>query len=161
MKLEHWIETFVWMLSAALLYGFIPADKRREAALSIIFMQFIAWLLGLVVVELHWISYPQRIFTEATRANVTFEFCALPAIGAIFNVRYPAEKPFWHRTVYALAFPTVLAAVEWPIEIYTDLVRYEHWNLAATWISELAVLQACYRFYRWYFGSGDRARLDV
>ncbi|MFD2329908.1 CBO0543 family protein [Cohnella sp. GCM10020058] len=161
MNLEHWLESSVWVLSAALLIWLIPRAKRREAALSILFMQFTAWILGLAVVELQWISYPQRIFTEATRANVTFEFCALPTIGAIFNVRYPAAAPIWLRTVYMIAFPTILAAVEWPLKNYTDLVRYRHWNLGATWISELAVLLVCYRFYRWYFDSGGRMRQSV
>lgn len=92
---------------------------------------------------------------------MTFEFCALPTIGAIFNVRYPAARPFWLRAVYVIAFPTILSAVEWPIEVSTHLVRYEHWNLGATWISEFAVLQACYWFYRWFFGLARGTRQAV
>ncbi|CAI6047902.1 CBO0543 family protein [Cohnella sp. JJ-181] len=151
MNMERWIECAVWPLSMALLVWLVPRHRRREAALSVIFMQFLAWIFGLIVVELHLLSYPVRIFTEATRTNLTFEYCALPTVSAIYNVRYPAKGRFWLRAAYAAAFPTVLAAAEWPIATYTDLLEYERWNLGMTWLSEFAVLQACYRFYKWFF----------
>ncbi|SFB39013.1 hypothetical protein SAMN05216312_1073 [Cohnella sp. OV330] len=59
MNLEQGIEISVWVMSAVLLIGLIPPTRRREAVLSIVFMQFISWILSLVVVELHLLDYPQ------------------------------------------------------------------------------------------------------
>lgn len=152
MSIDRLIEAGVWVVSAGLLIVFVPRHKRREAAIGALMMQLIAWVLGLAAVEFHLLSYPSRFFAVATDASFTFEFCALPAIGAIYIVRYPAASAPWVRWLYALAFPTALSALEWPIVRYTPLVRYEHWNIGVTWISELLVLQAVFLFDKWFQG---------
>ncbi|MFC3798480.1 CBO0543 family protein [Cohnella sp. GCM10012308] len=151
MAANRLIESLVWILSALLLILFIPPDRRKEAALSFLFMQFIAWILGLTAVEMRFLSYPDRFFAAATRTNLTFEFCALPTISAIYNVRFPNDASRLLKIRYMLAFPTLMTALEWLISVHTSLIRYYSWNLWWTWISEFAVLLGGYWFYRWFF----------
>lgn len=148
---DRLVEAGVWAVALLLLIVLVPADKRREAALSIVFMQFIAWILGLLAVETDLLSYPVRFFSTATSASFTFEFCALPIVGAIYNVNFPTSSAPWRRWAYAAAFPTALTAIEYPIERYTELIEYIHWHWSWTWISEFVVLIGCRMFYDWFY----------
>jgi hypothetical protein len=54
-----------------------------------------AWLIGLVIVQLGLIEYPVRLFNHATETSFEFEYLVYPALCVIFNLHYPeGEKRY-------------------------------------------------------------------
>jgi hypothetical protein len=150
MNLNKILESSIWVISFVLLFIFIPKNKVRDAWVSFLFMQFPAWILGLVVVQLGLIEYPSRFFARAVSTSFTFEFLAFPAVSAIYNVYYPLKKALWKKIFYIIIFPTVLVITELIIKDYTDLIKYIHWTWSLSWISITLTLLVSYWFYKWF-----------
>lgn len=151
MNLELGIESGAWAAAALLLWRYTPRHRLREAQVSFLFMQFPAWLLGAVVVQLGLLEYPVRFFAEAVSSSFTFEFFVLPAVSVIYNLHFPEEASYKKKLAFACFFPTAITCLEVPIEMYTDLIEYIHWNWCVTWISLLAVLHLSFCYMKWFF----------
>lgn len=150
MKPESFIEHYVWMITAISLF-FIPKDFYRKASISFLFMIFVSWFLGILVVEYKLIEYPQRFLASVNETSFTFEFFVFPVVGVFYNLYYPARQHFLKQVLYTSAFTTALVIPELIIEKYTDLIKYINWTWYISWISVFATLALLRFFYKWYF----------
>ncbi|AIF51556.1 hypothetical protein UFO1_2009 [Pelosinus sp. UFO1] len=80
MSLEKFILYIMWFIPIASYVLFIPRYKQRNAQISFLFMQSFTWFFGLVTVDLGFIEYPIRFFSEVNRTNFSFEYLAYPVI---------------------------------------------------------------------------------
>lgn len=149
--IEYIILISVWMVSFLLLYLCVPKVMYREAQVSFLFMQALTWFSGGIVVEMHLIRYPVRLFTHAFQSSFTFEYLAFPVISVLFNLYFPENKSWVKKALYVLTFPTILTIIEVPLEKYTDTLEYQHWNWVLIWGTRLIALYISYLYYKWFF----------
>ncbi|WP_010491525.1 CBO0543 family protein [Paenibacillus elgii] len=148
--IEQWILVFVWGMTLASLL-FIPRDKYRNALTVFLFKQCITWLLGLLVVEWGWISYPVRLFWKVNATSFTFEYFVYPVICVFFMLHFPERRSAWTKLAYYAAFTTGIMIPEYIIQRYTKLIDYLQWTWYWSWISLFLTFALSRLFYVWYF----------
>ena len=65
MKIEYVVEILELIIPAFLLWRLTPKEKIRDAHVIFLFNQIITWPAGHLVVNLHLIEYPVRLFSYA------------------------------------------------------------------------------------------------
>lgn len=151
MPIENKIEIVSWVIAAALLCIGVPKHKYREAQVSFFFMQTLTWFVGGVVVELHLISYPVRFFHHAFRTSFTFEYFVFPTVSVLFNIYFPKKGTYIKKTLYLVAFPSILTIGEVLLEKYTNNIEYIKWSCFWSWLTILLSLYASYKYCQWFF----------
>ncbi|MFC4100119.1 CBO0543 family protein [Paenibacillus xanthanilyticus] len=154
--MQTWRETMLLMASDAIgimLLALVPKERRKEAAAIFLFQQLPAWLLGLAVVELGWISYPVREYQKASHTSFSFEFLLLPTIAVYYNLLFPVKATRWTQLLYTLAFGVAITVPEYIIMRTTRLIHYIHWDWYWTLFSVMGVLVLSRLFAVWFFGS--------
>ncbi len=142
-----------WAVPLVSLFFYIPKDKIHLALLAFLFKEFLAWPLGLYVVDIGLIQYPIRFFENASYTSFTFEFFLFPILCSYFNVYFPEDKSFFIKMMYYFLFCTGISLLELWILHNTNLIRYIHWNVYLTWISILISFYISRRFCLWFFKS--------
>jgi hypothetical protein len=114
-----------------------------------------AW--GSPVVSLHLLEYPVRLLPHYFDTSILFELWVFPTLCVWYN-QVTRERGLWPIIYYALLFSAGIVVVEYPLERYTDLIKYLKW----TWVTSFYTLTLTFlssrtiiAFYRWgcdYFG---------
>lgn len=112
---------------------------------------------GSPVVNMNLLEYPVRLLPRFFDTSLLFEFWVFPVLCILYN-QVTRERGLWPIFYYALLFSAGMTAVEYPLELYTDLIHYIKWSwfttfytLTITFLSSRAFIA----FYRWgcsYFG---------
>jgi hypothetical protein len=152
MTKERIIEASVWIIMIIALLVFVPKKKMREASAVYLFKLFLTWSMGLFVVQMKWIEYPERfIFPYAHRSNFTFEFFVYPSICVLFMLYYPEKKRYITQLGYFAAYCSIMTLLEVLIEHYTQLIHYIKWTWYWTWISLFLTFFLSRIYYIWFF----------
>ncbi|NLJ76609.1 MAG: hypothetical protein GX325_05050 [Peptococcaceae bacterium] len=108
-------------------------------------------LWGSAVVETGKLEYPFRMLPQYYDNSLLFEYWVFPTLCILYN-QVTRERGIWPILYYALLFSAGTTAIEYPLELYTDLIQYHHW----TWFTTLYTLtitflssRAFIAFYRW------------
>ncbi len=152
MKIEYIILSASWLITIILLIIFIPRNKVRHAWVIFSFKQFVTWIFGLLVVELHLIEYPVRMFFPyASKASFTFEFFVYPSICVLFNLYYPNKKSPIRQIAYYSIYCSVITIIEVLLENTTSVIHYNQWEWYWTWITLFITFYMSRKFYHWFF----------
>jgi hypothetical protein len=108
-------------------------------------------MTGFWVVQFGWIEYPNRFFSHATQASVTFEYFVYPIVAVVFVIRYPIEHSILEKVGYTLVFPTIITIGEVYLEKYTTTIEYHQWKWYWSWITILAGLLFTFYYCEWFF----------
>lgn len=143
-----------YIISALLLFNFVPKDKIRHATIPFLFTQVITWLFGLLVVEKNLIEYPYRLFFKKTyKASFCFEYFFYPVFCVLFNLYYPKKRNIWIKSLYYFLYTSLITGLEVLIVKYTKLIRYKkwawYWSFITMWFSNYL----SHRFYKWFFNN--------
>lgn len=156
-KKEKSIIISSWLVTSILLLKFIPLRKSRIAIVSFLFIQFLTWLFGLVVVEKRLIKYPFRMFfKKANKASFTFEFFIFPVVGALFNANYPEGKGIPRQLLHYLSFTAVLTGLEIYAVRKTKTITYLNWR----WYYSFCLMWLCFylsHLYQKWFLKGENS----
>ncbi|GFZ81245.1 hypothetical protein GCM10008018_28600 [Paenibacillus marchantiophytorum] len=150
---ERMILVAVWGVSLIGLV-LVPKRHRRKAQVAFLFQQFLTWILGLIVVQNGWLSYPLRELKH-NFTSLTFEIMAYPTIAVYLNIFYPAGKRLGLRILYIVAYPAGITLLEIVIETYTELIDYHSWSWYWTFLSTWVTLHLSLIFNRWFFREND------
>lgn len=152
-KAANIIEISALIIIIFLLIIFVPRNKIREASVILMFKQMTTWLLGLAVVQLNWIEYPDRLFfSDATQTSFTFEYILYPAICVFFILYYPKHYGWVGQFMYYFIYCSAITTVEVLIEHYTTAIKYnEKWYWYTTWLSLFVTFYISRKFYLWFF----------
>lgn len=97
------------------------------------------------------IEYPFRQLPQFYTASLLFEYLVFPVLCVLYN-QVTRERGIWKIIYYAVLFSAGVTAIEYPLELYTDLIEYHNWcwfttfyTLTITFLSSRAFIA----FYRW------------
>jgi hypothetical protein len=114
-------------------------------------------LWGAAVVNLNLLEYPFRQLPQLYRVSLLFDYWIFPILCVLYN-QVTRKQGFRLILSYAVLFSAGMTAIEYPLELYTELIRYYHWSWYITFITLTVTFlssRAFIAFYRWgcdYFG---------
>ncbi|WLR59215.1 CBO0543 family protein [Guptibacillus hwajinpoensis] len=141
----------IWIVTAALLFKYIPRNKIRHGLVIMLFKHVVTWFFGLLVVEKGFIQYPVRFFRKANRTSFTFEYFVYPAFCAIFNLNYPENRNKIIQLLYYLFHVGIITTGEVIAEKYTNLIKYVKWKWYWSFITLSLTNFSSRVFYRWFY----------
>jgi len=148
-------ETIITIISAliTLLLLIFAVDWRyfRDWIVVFFFKCFIDFVWGSPVVSLKLIEYPVRLLPRFYETSILFELWVFPTLCVLYN-QVTRERGFWAIIGYSMLFSAGITAIEYPIELYTNLIQYIDW----TWFTTFYTLNITFllsrtfiAFFRW------------
>ncbi len=108
-------------------------------------------LWGSAVVNSGRLDYPFRQLPHFYDTSLLFEFWVFPILCILYN-QVTRKAGIWPILYCAVLFSAGMTAIEYPLELYTDLIRYKQWS----WFTTLYTLTITFlssrvfiAFYRW------------
>jgi hypothetical protein len=95
---------------------------------------FIIGWIDMVVVRYDLLEYPIRFWSEIVKINVLFDFFVFPTI-CIFFTQTSKKSNLSGILLQAFLYTTPMTLLEYYIEIHTDLLQFNNWNIFITFIS--------------------------
>ncbi len=129
----------------------------RDWVVIFLFKTNLDLIVGNTVVKKGLISYPERIAGAIFDTSLLFEIWVFPVLCILYN-QVTRKRGLWPIFYYAVLFSAGITAVEYPLELYTDLIEYTNWHWYDTLLSlavAFLVSRVFIAFYRWgcrYFG---------
>lgn len=149
------LEEIIMIIAAVItLLLFIFAINWRyfnEWIVVFIFKGLLDLIWGSPVVEWKLIQYPIRLLPEYYDTSILFELWVFPVLCVLYN-QVTRERGLWPIIYYALLFSMGITAVEYPLELYTDLIKYIEWSWLTTFFTltiTLLISRSFIAFYRW------------
>ncbi|TEB05292.1 hypothetical protein Psch_02333 [Pelotomaculum schinkii] len=130
----------------------------RDWVVVFLYKSVLDGLWGAAVVNLHLLEYPFRQLPLLYKVSLLFDFWVFPILCILYN-QVTRERGFRHILVYAILFSVGITVIEYPLELYTELIKYHKWSWYITFITLTVTFlssRAFIAFYRWgceYFGS--------
>ncbi len=151
----HNVELIISVVAAllALLALIFIIDWRyfRDWVVVFLFKCVLDSLWGDAVVNTDKLEYPFRQLPHYYNTCLLFEYWVFPILCLIYN-QVTRERGVWPILYFAALFSAGMTAIEYPLELYTDLIKYNQWSwfttfytLTITFLSSRAFIA----FYRW------------
>lgn len=149
------LEEIIMIIAAVItLLLFIFAINWRyfnEWIVVFIFKGLLDLIWGSPVVERNLIQYPIRLLPQYYDTSILFELWVFPVLCVLYN-QVTRERGLWPIIYYALLFSMGITAVEYPLELYTDLIKYIEWSWLTTFFTltiTFLISRSFIAFYRW------------
>lgn len=153
---------YIVMIIAALATGLLllfAVDWRyfRDWVVVFLFQSTLSITWGAAVENLKLLKYPIRLFPEYFETSILFELWVFPLLGVLYN-QVTRTRGIGAIIWYALLFSTVITAIEYPLQLYTGLIKYIQWSWFTSFYTLVITFLASrifIAFYRWgcdYFG---------
>jgi uncharacterized membrane protein (DUF2068 family) len=97
------------------------------------------------------LEYPVRLLPHYYDTSILFELWVFPILCILYN-QLTKEKGLWSIIVYATLFSAGITAIEYPLELYTNLINYKSWTWFTTFytlIITFLISRIFIAFYRW------------
>jgi hypothetical protein len=133
----------------------------RDWVVVYFFQCTLAFAWSSPVVNLKLIDYPVRLLPDWYNTSILFEIWAFPVLCILYN-QVTRQRGLWPILYYAALFSAAVTAIEYPLQLYTDLIKYQHWSPFTTFYTLMLTFLASrgfIAFYRWgcdYSRSGYR-----
>lgn len=149
------IEQIITITSAVitLLLLIFAVDWRyfRDWVVVFLFKACLDFVWGSPVVNLNLLEYPIRLLPIYYNTSILFELWVFPTLCVLYN-QVTRERGLWPIIYYALLFSAVVTGIEYPLELYTDLIRYIDWSWFTTFCTltiTFLLSRAFIAFFRW------------
>ncbi len=150
MSKELFVIIISWIISIYCLLKFVPKERIREAHISILFSQSIAWLFELIQVHFGLVEFPFREFHHATKMSFSLHYIVLPTFGVFFILLYPLNKGKKRIMFHYLIFSSALPLYTTLVEHFTSLIEYKNWNWFIATCVNLILLWFLQKFVFWF-----------
>jgi hypothetical protein len=148
----------------ALLILILVVDWRyfRDWIVVFLFKCNLDFIWGSPVVNLKMLEYPVRFFSVYYETSILFELWVFPILCILYN-QVTRNRGIGPILYYAVIFSAGITAIEYPIERYTDLIRYLDWSWFTTFYTLIITFLlsrmfiAIFRFGCDYYDKRNRA----
>ena len=151
MHLEQWLMIFFTVIAVYVLLFIIDWRYFCDWVVVILFKCLLDILWGSAVVSQKMIEYPVRLFAPYYETCIFFELWIFP-VSCVWYNQVTRERGLGGIFFYALLFSMVITAIEYPIEKYTQLIRYIRWDWFTTFYTvtlTFLISRGFIGFYRW------------
>jgi hypothetical protein len=148
---ELLISVIAIIITVLLLIFVVNWQYFRDWIVVLLFQMALDFLWGSPVVKLKLINYPVRLLPHFYTTCILFELIIFPVLCVLYN-QITREKGLIPILFYALLFSAGICTIEYPLELYTSLIKYIHW----TWFTSFYTLAVTFllsrtfiAFFRW------------
>lgn len=149
------VEQIITILSSviALLLLIFAVDWRyfRDWIVVFLYKALLDCIWGEPVVNIKLLEYPVRLLPHYFHTSILFELWVFPVLCVWYN-HVTRKSGLGPIIFYAVVFSAGMTVIEYPLEIYTDLIKYIKWSwfttfftLTITFLSSRVFIA----FYRW------------
>ncbi|TEB11790.1 CBO0543 family protein [Pelotomaculum propionicicum] len=156
-SVEPVISLTAFLLALLLLIFAVDWRYFRDWIVIFLYKSLLDSLWGSAVVNAGRIEFPFRQLPQLFKMGLLFDYWVFPILCVWYN-HITRERGLWQIFFYAVLFSAGMTAIEFPLELYTNLIKYIKWDwfttfytLTITFLSSRAFIA----FYRWgcdYFG---------
>ncbi|WP_207644284.1 CBO0543 family protein [Desulfolucanica intricata] len=143
LNLEYTIMLVSMMINLLLLIFAVNWRYFRDWIVIYLFKALLDMIAGSLVIEMKLIEYPVRLLPNYFQTSLFFELCAFPTLCILYN-QVTKERGLWPIIYYAVLFSAGMTLVEYPLELYTDLIEYINWS----WFTTLYTLTGTFLLSR-------------
>lgn len=150
-NLELIISTVAALLALAALIILVDWRYFRDWVVVFLYKCLLDSLWGAAVINTGKIEYAFRQLPLYYEISLLFDYWVFPTLCILYN-QITRERGIWPILYYAVLFSVVMTAIEYPLELYTNLIKYNNWSwfttfytLTITFLSSRAFIA----FYRW------------
>jgi len=138
---------------ATLLVLIFVIDWRyfRDWIVVFLYKCVLDFVWGSPAVSLHLLEYPIRLLPQYYDTSILFELWVFPTLCVWYN-QVTRKQGLWPIIYYALIFSAGIVVIEYPLERYTELIKYLKWTwftsfytLTLTFLSSRTIIA----LYRW------------
>ncbi|MDD2553863.1 MAG: hypothetical protein PHP51_04765 [Desulfotomaculaceae bacterium] len=150
-SVELIISVVTALLALALLLFIIDWRYFRDWVVIFLFKCILDSLWGTAVVNKEMLEYPFRQLPQFFKMSLLFEYWVFPILCLLYN-QVTRKRGVWPIIYYAVLFSAVVTAIEYPLELYTDLIEYHTWSWFTTFYTltiTFLASRAFIAFYRW------------
>jgi len=151
LSLEGILNIIATVISMLLFIFAIDWRYFRDWVVVFLFNGLVDFIFGSPIVTLNLIKYPIRLLPDYYQTSLLFELWVFPVLCILYN-QVTRERGFWAIIYYALLFSAGITGIEYPIELYTDLIKYIEWSWLTSFYTLTATLLISRSFigcYRW------------
>lgn len=131
LSLEEIISIIAFVISLLLFIFAVDWRYFRDWIVIFLFKGLLDFIWGSPVVSLKLIEYPIRLLPRYYETSILFELWVFPILCVLYN-QVTRKRGFWPIIYYALLFSAGITAIEYPLELYTNLIKYKDWSWFTT-----------------------------
>ena len=154
---EMFISVSAFIIALLLLIFAVDWRYFRDWIAIFLFKCTVDFIWGSPVVSMKLLEYPVRFLPKYFDTSILFELWVFPILSVLYN-QVTMKRGIGSILYYAVLFSAVITAIEYPLELYTNLIRYIDWSWFTTFSALIATLllsRAFIAVFRWgcdYFG---------
>ncbi|MCM3602749.1 hypothetical protein M3175_18600 [Robertmurraya korlensis] len=139
-----------WVISIYCLLKYVPRERLREAHISLLMSQTLAWIFEFIQVHFELVEFPFREFHNATKMSFSLHYIVLPSFGVFFILLYPLKKGLYRRILHYLIFSAALPSYTSIVEHFTSLIEFKKWNWFIAVCANFILLWILKKFVFWF-----------
>ncbi len=123
----------------------------RDWIVIFLFKSHLDCLWGGPVIKLNMLEYPNRFLPTYYERSLLFEFWVFPILCVLYN-QVTMRRGIGPIIYYAALFSAVITLIEYPLELYTNLIHYIDWSWFTTFYTLLItflISRTFIAFFRW------------
>lgn len=154
---ELLITVSAFLIALILLIFVVDWRYFRDWVVIFLFKSNLDFIWGSPVVSLKLLEYPVRLLPKYYETSILFELWVFPILCVLYN-QVTKDKGIGPILYYAVIFSAGITAIEYPLELYTNLIHYMEWTWFTTFytlIITFLMSRIFIAFFRWgcnYFG---------
>lgn len=117
----------------ALLILIFVIDWRyfRDWVVVYLFKVNLDFIWGIPVVKLKLLEYPERFLPNYYDTSILFELWVFPILCVLYN-QVTKDRGIGPIIFFAMLFSAGITVIEYPLELYTNLIHYIEWSWFTT-----------------------------
>lgn len=150
-SLEYIIMIIAALATALLLLFAVDWRYFRDWVVIFFFHGTLGMTWGAAVENLKIVSYPIRLLPEYFETSILFELWVFPVLCILYN-QITRTRGLGAIIGYAVLFSAGITAIEYPLELYTDLIHYIQWSWFTSFYTLIIAFLASrifIAFYHW------------
>jgi hypothetical protein len=137
------IQWSVIVLSLIILLITFKKSLIRDCLYVYLITVFFSSFIPVILIELHYYEHPVRFLSQYFSSAVLFDYLAFPTLNVLFNLTTKRLK-LVGVLAQAVLYSALMTTVEFILERYTDLIKYNSW----TWMHSFVTLFAFFLFMK-------------
>lgn len=139
-----------WIIAILFLLKFIPKERMREAHISFLFSQTLAWIFEFIQVHFGLVEFPFREFHHTTKMSFSLHYLVIPSFGVFFILLYPLNNGIFRRVLHYLIFSSAIATYTTLVDHFTSLIEFKKWNWIIAVLVDCVLLWFIKKFIFWF-----------
>jgi hypothetical protein len=122
MSFDYLVIFTLWIICPFILVLVVPRQQIREFIAVFFFFQSLTWLFSISLTAFDLLSFPVRLFPNATKIGFTMEYLVYPTAAVLFYKWFPGKANAFRRSLHYIVFVAGILLWMFLIGKFTNLL---------------------------------------